>query len=435
MAIIRKTIEKVPSILAQSIVIPPYQRPYKWDTRLVGQLLQDLQHHQNKQAYRLGTVVFYRQKPTSPLEVVDGQQRLITLSLLSYYLEPKQTPALLSQTMPHTISQENIKNNFQLIKQRLSTLSKDERFTLRQFLIEKCELVVVELDDISEAFQFFDSQNARGKELEPYDLLKAFHLREMGETTEVERLRCVERWEKEVDSGRLKTVMDNYLYRIRRWVRRQTGREFIKADVDLFKGVTLDKIPAYPYLQPSRINDYFTHVYATDPVRTVDHQKAEYPFQITQIMINGLRFFEYVHHYIELQKNFEKDIPKALADLYQMLNSYDGRQRTGDRYTRNLFDCVMLHYLDKFGFHNLEKMSRLAYAWAYSMRLTQFAVKLATMDNKALEPNNLFAAIDQAIHPWDIEHIVIPSIKPGDIRGTQTEALQQRLQQMGYIDA
>jgi hypothetical protein len=30
-----------------------------------------------------------------------------------------------------------------------------------------------------EAFQFFDSQNTRGKSLEPHDLLKSYHLREM----------------------------------------------------------------------------------------------------------------------------------------------------------------------------------------------------------------------------------------------------------------
>ena len=74
MAIVHKTIEKVPAILARRILIPPYQRPYKWESRLAGQLLQDLQHHQHKQAYRLGTVVFYRKDVASPREVVDGRK-------------------------------------------------------------------------------------------------------------------------------------------------------------------------------------------------------------------------------------------------------------------------------------------------------------------------------------------------------------------------
>ena len=52
---------------------------------------------------------------------------------------------------------------------------------LRDFIEKQCELIVVITDDVSEAFQFFDSQNARGKALYPHDLLKAYHLREMTE--------------------------------------------------------------------------------------------------------------------------------------------------------------------------------------------------------------------------------------------------------------
>ena len=434
MAIIKKAIEKVPMVLGLSMTIPPYQRPYKWDVRLVGQLISDLQRHQIKSAYRLGTLVFYRNHNMQPLEVVDGQQRLITLSLLAYYLDASKPPSLLSQPITNTISQVNIQNNFRLIQQRLGSLTKDERFTLKQFLAEKCEWVVIELNDISEAFQFFDSQNARGKELEPYDLLKAYHLREMDDTTETERLACVERWEKEVESGKLKEVMDNYLYRIRRWLRGQSGREFIKAEVDIFKGVTLGKTAPYQYLQSYRVNDHFTRAYAADPIRGVDHQKAIYPFQINQVMINGLRFFEYVDHYIGLKKHLAEHPPETLHPLYNLLNTYDGHERTGDRYARNLFDCAMLWYYDKFGNHELDKASTLAFAWAYSMRLTQHAVKLATMDNKALEFGNLFAVIQNSIHPWEVGNTLVPKLDPADIRGTKTEKLQNYMQEKGYLE-
>jgi hypothetical protein len=39
--------------------------------------------------------------------------------------------------------------------------------------------VIINVDKVEEAFQLFDSQNTRGKELDPHDLLKAYHLREM----------------------------------------------------------------------------------------------------------------------------------------------------------------------------------------------------------------------------------------------------------------
>lgn len=56
-------------------------------------------------------------------------------------------------------------------------------------------MVVFVLADLSEAFQFFDSQNARGRDLDPHDLLKAFHLREFA-SHEVElKAASVAHWE------------------------------------------------------------------------------------------------------------------------------------------------------------------------------------------------------------------------------------------------
>ena len=54
----------------------------------------------------------------------------------------------------------------------------------------------IELSDISEAFQFFDSQNARGKDLEAHDLLKAYHLREMTQMTESDSFN-IDKWQKQ----------------------------------------------------------------------------------------------------------------------------------------------------------------------------------------------------------------------------------------------
>ena len=79
----------------------------------------------------------------------------------------------------------------------------------------------VVIDDVSEAFQFFDSQNARGKDLEPHDLLKAYHLREMNRTsTEQERLDTVREWEN-MEPGKLSDLFSQYLYRIK------IGAEFV----------------------------------------------------------------------------------------------------------------------------------------------------------------------------------------------------------------
>lgn len=70
-----------------------------------------------------------------------------------------------------------------------------EKERLKGYIENNCELIVVITKDISEAFQFFDSQNARGKALYPHDLLKAYHLREMAGVSEEETEKIVKGWE------------------------------------------------------------------------------------------------------------------------------------------------------------------------------------------------------------------------------------------------
>lgn len=64
--------------------IPTYQRPYRWGARNIADLFTDLATHQKKSAYRLGSVVFYQHTDKDEkLDIVDGQQRTLTLMWLS----------------------------------------------------------------------------------------------------------------------------------------------------------------------------------------------------------------------------------------------------------------------------------------------------------------------------------------------------------------
>jgi uncharacterized protein with ParB-like and HNH nuclease domain len=78
----RPDIKNLETILfsKEPFIIPPYQRPYKWTTKNVNQLIDDVLLHNDKPAYRLGTVVIHK---NGSLNIVDGQQRLYTLSLLA----------------------------------------------------------------------------------------------------------------------------------------------------------------------------------------------------------------------------------------------------------------------------------------------------------------------------------------------------------------
>ena len=187
--------EKGKAIKNVSLVIPDYQRPYKWTARNAIQLLDDIieARNSNKEVYRVGTLILHKDKDENGqprYNIVDGQQRTITFSLLLSVLydleESKPEISLLEQKVfDNEYSRRNIPNNLNAFRRRIGTndnnQTKDDRSEdhtrdmrrLRDFIEKQCELIVVITEDVSEAFQFFDSQNARGKALYPHDLLKA----------------------------------------------------------------------------------------------------------------------------------------------------------------------------------------------------------------------------------------------------------------------
>jgi hypothetical protein len=357
MTIINKDVVSVKNILSRPLSIPEYQRPYKWAASHVNQLLDDVIKHKHKKSYRLGTVVLHKDisKPEiASLNIVDGQQRLLTLTLICHFLDTSHLVSnqLLEHPFDSNTSKENLQHNTAIIASRLNQLGEAEKEELTDFILHKCELIKVVLDDLSEAFQFFDSQNSRGKELEPYDLLKAFHLREMELNTESERLTCVETWESNVnpegESISLHTVMGDYLFRMRNWAMRDSGKEFTREHISIFKGVNLHQ-NSYPFTSSMKALNYQVEQYNRDPVREWDLQEMEYPFLVDQPMVNGKRFFEYIQRYIGLYKQLFVEPKNELVGLMEIINGYDGRSRKGDHYVRNLFLCSVMFYYDKFG--------------------------------------------------------------------------------------
>ncbi|MGL4747588.1 MAG: DUF262 domain-containing protein, partial [Shewanella sp.] len=82
-------VQTVGALLEQRLAIPSYQRPYKWQPKHVNQLIDDVLTHRSKQCYRLGTVVLHKDDNATDeeLNIVDGQQRLLTLTLLCKLLD------------------------------------------------------------------------------------------------------------------------------------------------------------------------------------------------------------------------------------------------------------------------------------------------------------------------------------------------------------
>ena len=176
------------------LTIPEYQRPYKWTAKNANQLLDDIEEamNSNKEVYRVGTLILHHDKDGN-YNIVDGQQRTITFALMLDCLGKEPIGFLDQSLSENSFNLHNVVNNHRALERRIDKLlieDKDRRY-LAEYITDHCELIVVITDDLSEAFQFFDSQNARGKTLYPHDLLKAYHLREMSNVDAAETEKVV----------------------------------------------------------------------------------------------------------------------------------------------------------------------------------------------------------------------------------------------------
>lgn len=207
--------------------IPDYQRPYAWEVEQAAQLLDDLVEALDRdtdEPYFLGSIVLVKQKESSDAEVIDGQQRLTTVTILLAVLrdltdddelrvdlekmvaepgnkirklEPKPRLALrardaaffrdmvqttdsidaLLRQKPDALktdAQKAVQTNARALYQLLSTWSEERRLDLVGMLSERTFLVVVSTPDLNSAHRIFSVMNARGLDLSPADIFKSF---------------------------------------------------------------------------------------------------------------------------------------------------------------------------------------------------------------------------------------------------------------------
>ncbi len=398
MALTKKTIKTIEELLKEDLTIPSYQRPYKWTTKQVEQLLDDIKEHQNKEIsrYRIGTIVTHDEE--GKLNIVDGQQRITTLALLFHCLEK---PFLENLKYHHKDSKDNICENYKHIEDFIENL-KDTKDSFITFVLKNCEVVYIELDNIDEAFQFFDSQNARGKSLMAYDLLKAFHLREIKEEKcakesfyEEEKKSLVSQWE-HITEENLKMVFDD-LYAIRKWLRnehtsktkRWDNGDFLKKDVNHFKGIRIEEFD-YPYIR--------------------NIQSPELLFEIDRPIFNGTLFFKYIIHYSQKLQQLEKKYKNIEGELTEVRKAGEKTVVLSEILKGNdtryvfftmLFRRVLLFYYDKFGFYDFTEATKQCANWSAGL-LEKTRVVYSAVQKRAIEGDSLFKKIKNAIQTKDI---------------------------------
>ncbi|MEH2138144.1 DUF262 domain-containing protein [Nostoc sp.] len=209
--------------------IPAYQRPYAWKKDQASELLTDLlsflgdgsEAVTDANPYFLGSIVLIKSEDASEADVVDGQQRLTTLTILLSVLrslassesaseiteyiyqkgkklegkknryrlklrkkdedffrdyiqnESKLDELLKLDTSQLTDSQKNIQINASYFLKELSQFSEQRRDSFAHYLMTRCFLVLVSTPDLDSAYRIFSILNARGLDLSLSDFLKS----------------------------------------------------------------------------------------------------------------------------------------------------------------------------------------------------------------------------------------------------------------------
>lgn len=359
-------VESVNELLKMDLRIPGYQRPYRWTKKNVADLLGDIgtaieeadKHHDYR--YRIGSVILHRNEAEGFFDIVDGQQRVLTLLMIMLHLCPDASfPLLEEATFSDCETQTNMRVNYEFIADWVGYQSEEWRGRAVKAFAETLEAVIITVDHVEEAFQLFDSQNTRGRSLDPHDLLKAFHLRAMREDPYGMR-HVVTRWE-EFASDEVRELFARRLFPVTCWELKEKARPFTSREIGSFKGVS-DR-SGYSYAARAR--------------------RAAPCFQVGEPFIEGEDFFLMAEHYLHMRRDIELELSEnpAFMDMREHLSTK--RPSAGLRYAQDLFLCALFAYYDRF--HNFDvRAVRKLFCWSMMVRVDMQTLGFGTINKYAV---------------------------------------------------
>ena len=233
--------------------IPSYQRPYAWTEEETSVLFDDLYDFfmtEDDDNYFLGSIVLVKEDDKAYSDVIDGQQRLTTLTILlatiasrftdklkdtlytyicepgnifagleakpRLYLREKDNPFFAKYIQELDIenllkvdlekledeAQRHIVLNCKTVNDKISEKLPDQEDLMKfvMFVLQRCYLIAVSTPSQASAFRVFSVMNSRGLDLLPIDIIKADII---GKIPESSRTAYTEKWENfEVDATR-----------------------------------------------------------------------------------------------------------------------------------------------------------------------------------------------------------------------------------------
>ena len=408
-----------------NLKIPGYQRPYRWSSESALTLLMDTYEAFEKKVkeYRMGSVVLHKQSENTVFNIVDGQQRLTTISIILFAIKERTGEGnddFVSSLLNEEYSGESRKcivNNFDIVSRKIKEINSDKLEEYYKYILDSCTVVKIVTEDEQEAFQFFDSQNSRGKELAPHDILKSYHLRLMGDEEEGEKRSIINEWEN-IKQCDFEVLFANTLYPLTNWYKNRSGLNYSIKKIKVFKGIKTDNcynFTVYHEAANRYIEEFNNRFYNFISIGTVNQ------FQLTQPIIAGKGFFEYGLHYEKIKRTIESEIVTPFIKKKNIISEIS-LSRAGDSYVYNLFLNIIIFFVDRFNIDALtDARINFLFKWAFSLRLRLKAIYRESVNNYALgkskwvnEGRNMFSLIADMQEPIELDTIDLECIKEND---------------------
>ena len=188
--------------------IPRYQRNYAWGNKEICQLIQDVADNvKQNSTYYIGTLVVHENQSAGCIEIIDGQQRFTTLTIIMCFLKKDdeykkkvdtswytsmnlhfQSRDISSRTLEFLFQgyktdyeelNTDIISAYNDVKNNLKKILTESALTVEQFcdyFFNKVEILSVQVPEDTDLNHYFEIMNTRGVQLEKHEILKASFL-------------------------------------------------------------------------------------------------------------------------------------------------------------------------------------------------------------------------------------------------------------------
>lgn len=297
------------TIFSNNLVIPDYQRNYCWGEKEVDSLWNTLTEMVDTKDYHLGIIILHKTSDAK-YSVIDGQQRLVTLTLLCNLMGYSGSMPLLSQSFHSKYSRTQVGRN-------LYHLSKLVRNNKDSFLLNRIinnlrfSVLILKEGKLELAYTFFSNVNSKGVTLSDLDLLKAHHLRFLENEIQTEWI--AENWNKTLQSSyeRIEETLSLHLLRLRKWLR---------------------KYPLNPDESHPTLNEY-SAAKEIEEIKT-----SHFPLNPYVKISGGEYFFRYASEYSDIYNDFT-----STPEISYLVSTLTGE--THFRYTSVILTLSFAYFL------------------------------------------------------------------------------------------